>query len=223
MYQAIRLVAVTALSMAALTIQHASAQYRASVGCSADKIDSLNTAASLEDLECKCFNKCPSSTTSSPTTTRKFRTYEGRDIDGTDYKIIKGVNFEACISQCKSEDECVAYSFDKWNRYCFLKNRVPSILRIEPNSIVGVVTGTSPAVSSSSVVMERFGNKAFPDAGYRQVAVASYNGCSATCMNEDKCEVFTFRKSDKVCNLIARPGEWWPDSSADSGVKRQIP
>jgi len=212
------------LSMAAaFTIQHASAQYRASVGCSADKIDSLSAAASLEELECKCFNKCTSSTASPPTTTRKFRTYEGRDIDGTDYKIIKDINFEACISQCKGEDQCVAYSFDKWNRYCFLKNRVPSTLRIEPNSIVGVIAGASPAVSSSSVVIERYGNKAFPDSGYRQVAVASYDGCSATCMNEDKCEVFTFRKPDKVCNLIARPGEWWPDSSADSGVKRQMP
>jgi len=68
MCSAIRLFAVTALSMAAaFTIQHASAQYRAGVGCSRDKIDSLSEAASLEELECKCFNKCgPSSTVSLP-------------------------------------------------------------------------------------------------------------------------------------------------------------
>ncbi|WP_420737772.1 hypothetical protein [Bradyrhizobium japonicum] len=63
----VRLFAVTALSMAAaFTIQHANAQYRASVGCSADKIDSLSEAASLEELECKCFNKCPLPTVSPP-------------------------------------------------------------------------------------------------------------------------------------------------------------
>ena len=40
----------------------------------------------------------------------------------------------------------------------------------------------------------------------RRVAVA-VQWVRATCMNEDKCEVFTFRKPDKMCNLIARPGE----------------
>ncbi|MDF0519029.1 hypothetical protein P0R31_17480 [Bradyrhizobium yuanmingense] len=56
----VRLFAVAALGMATVfTIQHASAQYRASVGCSAEKIDSLSEAASLEELECKCFNRCP--------------------------------------------------------------------------------------------------------------------------------------------------------------------
>jgi hypothetical protein len=57
---AFRLFVVAALSIAAaFTIQPASAQYRASVGCSAEKIDSLSEAASLEELECKCFNRCP--------------------------------------------------------------------------------------------------------------------------------------------------------------------
>ncbi|WP_370101239.1 hypothetical protein [Bradyrhizobium yuanmingense] len=57
--------AVAALGMATVfTIQHASAQFRAGVGCSAEKIDSLSEAASLEELQCKCFNKCPTPTPS---------------------------------------------------------------------------------------------------------------------------------------------------------------
>lgn len=70
---AIRLFAVTVLSIAAVfTVQRASAeyrtstQYRASVGCSAEKIDRLNAAATLKELECTCFNRCDVSTPPPP-------------------------------------------------------------------------------------------------------------------------------------------------------------
>jgi hypothetical protein len=206
----------------------AAAQFRASVGCPAEKIDNMSPNATLQDLECKCFNKCPSSAPPTPGSSqrineRRFTTYEGRDIDGHDYDRKIGVNFETCISHCKNDLQCVAYSFDKWNRYCFLKDAIPTVLRVEPNSIVGVVSSASPSVSASRVVIERYSNRIFNDPPFKQLQTASYKGCEDVCYSEDRCEVFTFVRADKLCKLIARPGEHFRENSTDSGVKRQKP
>lgn len=205
------------------------AQYRSSVGCPAAAV--LNPDISLAELQCKCFKKCPTlPTTDSPTTTsppvedpRRFKTVEGRDIDGNDYRRVTNVNFEACVSECKNDNQCVAFSFDKWNRYCFLKHVIPDTLRIEPNSIVGVISTASPRDSNAPVRIERFRKKAFPDTPYKQLPASSLEQCEAACNSEDKCEVLTYAKTQNLCKLIARPGEWWRDELADSGVKRQIP
>lgn len=199
------------------------AQYRASVGCSATTIDQLSPETSLSELQCRCFNRCSRPPSTSSVDHRLFKTVEGRDIDGNDYKTIRDVNFDACVSQCQSDNQCVAFSFDKWNRYCFLKHAIPATLRIEPNSIVGVISTASPNVSNAPLRIERYRRKAFPDAPYKQYQSASLEQCEATCYGEDRCEVLTYDRVQKTCKLIARPGEWWADASADSGVKRQVP
>lgn len=197
------------------------AQYRAAIGCSAEKIDSMKPTATLEELECTCFNKCSTPPPPRNDGERLFRTYEGRDINGSDYARIRNTNFEVCVGRCKNDKQCVAYSFDKWNRDCYLKHALPTSLRIEPNSIVGVISTASPAVSRDRVVIEKFYNKSFYDRAYREIANTSYNGCIDTCNREDKCEVLTFSKAASTCKLISRPAEWWADSSSDSGIKRQ--
>jgi hypothetical protein len=204
----------------------AQAQYRASVGCSDAKIDSMSAEASLDDLKCKCFDVCPdprSPPPQKPVDNRKFKFHEGRDIDGNDFRTLREVNLKECVDNCQGDGRCTSFSFDKWNRYCFLKQTNPMVLRVEPNSIVAVAATASPVQSRAPIVMERFYNRIFRDQPYREVRNTSYEECESHCRGDDRCEVYAHAKAERTCKLITRPGEWWRDTSADSGVKRQKP
>ena len=84
------------------------------------------------------------------------------------------VNYEQCVDACKADKRCSSFSFDKWNRYCFLKDTIPTEIRLEPSSIVAVMSGATPALSSAPRNSERFRNAAFYDQPYRQIHNSSY-------------------------------------------------
>jgi PAN domain len=214
----------------------AAAQYRAGIGCPAWKIDKMSAATSITQFECLCFNKCegqggqvevaPIPPTSVPLTLYHF--YEGNDIDGNDLAVYKNTNLEACTSECKREPACKAFSYDKWNRWCFLKNSNPHEIRVEPNSIVAVISSASPRVSSAPLYIEKYPEAKFDDEPYRTSSNVSFEDCSAECESDKSCEVFTHFKHSRKCNFIRRPGEYFHHlgserGSFDSGVKRQRP
>ncbi|MGH6815398.1 MAG: PAN domain-containing protein [Hyphomicrobiaceae bacterium] len=208
-------------------------QYRASVGCPPEKIDSLPPNSTLEDLQRACFGqvtppKPPPEPKGKdppppPPPPRYFNFHEGRDIDGMDFRRLTKVIFETCVQECQSDRQCHAFSFDKWNRYCFLKHVTPTTLRIEPNSIVAVISTASPATSFAPTEMQRYRGRVFPESGFQQTKVSSFEDCETACESNGRCEVFSFLKGSRACRLIARPGEYFRDANVDSGVKRQKP
>ena len=209
----------------------AAAQYRAGIGCSAWKIDQVSAASSIEDFECLCFNKCKSGSTPArpfEPPPAKYLFYEGKDIDGNDLAIQRSSSLELCSSACKERSGCRAFSYDKWNRWCFLKDTIPSEIRVEPNSIVAVISTASPRVSSEPLVIEKYPNAKFVDAPYRNVTDVSFNGCSLECERDANCEVFTHSSRSRQCELFRRPSEYFHQTGSNrgdynSGVKRQKP
>ncbi len=226
----------------------ARAQYRAAIGCEAVKIDEMSGPSGVlfDEIACKCFNKClapgasppPASSAVQPTRppaagvpqapsaladNRRFRMYEGRDVNGNDFKTLPGIDFSGCIDACRADRRCSSFSFDKWNRYCFLKNTVPTEVRIDPQSIVAVMSTATPVVSSAAVRIEKYANAIFYDPPFRQLSQSSYGACQSACESDNRCEVFSFIRSTRICRLIARPSEYFrsSDTDADSGVKRQ--
>jgi len=224
-----------------------SVDYRASVGCRDAKVDVLDdlTLAQYEqyvrDRRCKCLNICEASVlpnpapqpvtqpapqpTSQPASApRKFKIYEGRDLNGDDYSRANNVSQQACVKACSDDRRCVAFTWDKWNRVCFLKERVPSALRIDPQSISLVLASAGqPKVSSARAAMERFYKAEFKDKGYSEFQSPSFDRCEAACEREEKCEAFSYVKGPKLCKLISKPDEYFrlPSNTVDSGVKRQ--
>lgn len=153
-----------------------------------------------------------------------FRSYQNRDLDGGDIAKLRDVGAEnECADACRRNAQCRAYSFDKWNRYCFLKSSV-SALRLDPRSITGV-RGDLPAppAASAAIRMERHRGRSFPDTGYRTVAAGQLETCEATCRNEESCVAYTFRKAGGLCRLYAVADEYMPDAGSDSGAKVQEP
>ena len=219
---------------------------RRAVGCSPETIDKLPANSTLDDLQCQCFGRCtptpPGAGTGGdtarppppntyekpnhpqpPADTRRFRVIEGRDIDGHDISRLREVSFQACVSACQADRQCTAISFDKWNRWCYLKHTLPDVVRIEPNSIVAYLSSARPRDSTAPVVIENYRRRKFVDSGYQSTRGSSFEQCKRTCSADDRCEAFTFVKSEGLCRLIADPGEHFRDDGYDSGVKRQAP
>jgi hypothetical protein len=229
------------------------------LGCEGVKVDVNVDKLSLEQYQafvkerrCKCLkiqSECasvppvppgpaPDTERRAPANTRTFTIHDGRDIKGLDYRIEKNTSQDACIELCKKDNRCVAFSWDRWNDYCFLKKAVPSMMRIDPASMSAVVsTERQPSVSDAPIVMERFFNAEFRDKAYEPIKDSSFGDCERRCLNDKRCEVFTYETAAKLCRLIRRPYEYYrlgpkaekrtssdciPERvTACSGVKRQ--
>lgn len=205
--------------------------YRASVGCRDAKVDIVDdmTLAQYEqyvrDRRCKCLNICdkPSLETTGGTLPT-FRIYESYDLEGGDYRRINDVSQQTCSTYCGDDRRCIAFAWDKWNRVCFLKDRVPGSLRVDPQSVsVVLASARQPNVWSAPVVIERFRNAEFRDAAFNRIQGSSFERCQSACENNARCEAFSYVKGPQLCKLINKPDEYFRlnNNAVDSGVKRQ--
>ena len=145
------------------------------------------------------------------------------DLVGNDLRQVqdKGMESYNCENACEAEPLCRAYSFDKWNRMCFLKNAA-SLMRFDPQYSFGLKTGTQqPANASAAKIVERYRGKAFPGYGYLIHQQSDFDGCEERCKSDDRCATFTFKKNTQDCLLYDEPGAYSANKDADSGVKRQ--
>lgn len=126
-----------------------------------------------------------------------------------------------CERRCTQEERCVAYTFDEWNRVCFLKGAVGALL-LNARSISGVLSNLEqPVRSSEPIIIEKFNKKSFIDTGFYEVRASSFEGCSALCLADDFCSVFTFMAKGSQCRLYERSGEYFDRKGSTSGAKRQ--
>ena len=77
------------------------------------------------------------------------------------FERVPKVNDQQCVDACKADKRCSSFSFDKWNRYCFLKDTIPTEIRLEPSSIVAVMSGATSALSVRSKETRTFSQRCF--------------------------------------------------------------
>src|SRR5262245_48219486 len=157
----------------------------------------------------------------SPSVSAEFNVRDNRDPDGQDVRRINETTVEACALACIEEARCQAYSFDKWNRVCFLKTNVVA-LRLDPKSTTGVrqSLGKLPGIETPAR-MEPYPKRFFPGDGYRSFAASSVGVCKSTCFEDLNCVAYTLRKFEKICTLFKSTGEYFRNENADSGIKTQ--
>ncbi len=162
----------------------------------------------------------PPKTPEAPTIVN-FRTYDNRDLDGGDFGTFNNLDLQGCATACKIDTRCRAYSFDRWNRFCFLKSAI-GVLRMDPRSITSIrADAPKPAVSTTEITMQRFRGKAFPGAGYKTFKTAAFAACETACRNDEFCIAYTFQKKDLICRVYDTAGEYFTNAQADSGAKLQ--
>jgi PAN domain len=150
-----------------------------------------------------------------------FIAYSSRDMVGGDYHKQRGISQDQCENLCKKDSRCRAYSYDVWNRFCFLKSSV-NPLRLEPRSVTFVASGAAVTYDESEPVIQRRPQKAFPNESYLQANAQSYGDCSQRCLKDKRCEAFNFYQSSRRCNLIEKPKEYSDVWGAEIGIKVQV-
>lgn len=163
-----------------------------------------------------------------------FNRRDNRDIAGHDISIenygttgIPGLTLELCAQQCDTNSQCVAFSFDRWNSRCFLKNGIATSL-LEPSSTIGVKAPASlPNASNVEPVLSRYNQKRFRDDPIAQVNTSNFDACRDTCKANLHCVAFSYLRRASTgqtnCEMFKRSDGYYSDASVDSGVKRQNP
>jgi hypothetical protein len=151
---------------------------------------------------------------------KQFIIYPNRDIQGGDYQSFRGIDLSDCEPRCRADARCIAYSYDRWNRWCFLKEGLTP-LRIEPRSISGVRDDLQTSSASDELRMEEYHGKYFPDDPYDTMFNSSRLACKSTCKSATYCIAYSFFKASHQCKLFKVTGPYFPDASVDSGVKTQ--
>ena len=149
--------------------------------------------------------------------------YANHDLSGTDLRHTTGIEQQACFAACQSEPVCLAAVYDKWNRWCFLKNAVVK-MRYDPKYTAATRPYVpKPPEADSPLVVERFRRRAFPSSQGDVVRRAgSFDECAQRCRDSRSCAALTFSAQTEDCRLIENPGEYFPNETTDAGVKRQL-
>jgi hypothetical protein len=151
----------------------------------------------------------------------KFSVFDSGDLQGADIEKLSSASAQDCASACRKNPACRAYSYDKWNHYCFPKSSV-GVLRLEPRAVSGVIEGEpTPKKAASRITMEQYHGRAFPGARFKTLIVEQPEDCQEICRQEEACVAYTFLWTNSKCQLLGKAGEYFPNEDAESGGKKQ--
>jgi hypothetical protein len=201
----------------------------ATLGVACRKNPELRAVQAMIDQLNQITKSSPQSTNTTPVSPPvaasrgSFNTYNNFDMKTGDLRTLKKVELSACITSCESDTSCQAYSFDKWNQWCFLKSRVSTLI-LEPSAITGVRKSVeAPSQSDSGVRMDRRAAKSLEGTSSRSAAAKSQEFCEQTCERDAKCLGFTFSTRNQTCRLFDDISSFSSDKGSVSGVKTQYP
>jgi hypothetical protein len=158
---------------------------------------------------------------SAPPSGANYKSFDNLDIESSDVTKLKTADLKDCSSACRQKDSCKAYTFDKWNRVCYLKSNI-GVFKLNPRSSSGVREDVkAPNVSSGEIIMEHCHMKAFPGLGYKSTRVDKPETCELFCRTDELCVAYTFHSDQRSCQMFNSTDEYSSDNSAESGGKRQ--
>jgi invasion protein IalB len=151
-----------------------------------------------------------------------FQNYDNYDLTGPVNRMLKEVELQACSDACRSDNDCQAFSYNKWKRQCSLKHAAGSF-RFEPRSVSGLAESSpAPPSSKRSVVME-CSREAI--AGHSRSSstpeLSSFEQCRDSCQGDQQCVAFTFGENHNCTTFQTADGAS-ADAGVVSGVKRQL-
>ena len=151
-----------------------------------------------------------------------FSTYDNFDMFGGDLRKIPKIELKACVAACQADRQCSGYSFDRWNRYCYLKSTI-SALTFDPSSTAGLRAQGVPEFSKAEYRIDRRANKSLEGSSSVKIGISGVEDCDRNCAADKTCFGFTFEKPRGVCRAFSAISTFKPDRSATSGIKTQSP
>lgn len=165
--------------------------------------------------------------------TRNFTIRVNRDIYGEDIRSPDGsvgipdLDINACAARCDSAQSCVAFSFNRWNRWCFPKKKIVTA-QVNPRSIIAVKKPQKlPNVSGGASDIKIVHNHRFRGRPIARVTVSDLQACRAACADDSGCIAFNFLKTLRKavnCEMFGEVQEEYIDNpNADCGWKQDSP
>ncbi|WP_316226671.1 TIR domain-containing protein [Bradyrhizobium sp. SZCCHNS3052] len=149
-----------------------------------------------------------------------------QDIVQADGQVgIRNSDITACALQCDVNPACVAFSFDRWNKVCFLKRKIVTSV-LEPRSAIGIKKPLAlPNRSTLPVQIGIVHNHRFDARPIATANVSDLTACQVVCSGDRRCVAFSFLRGSgqaRTCQIFDNVQDAYiDDPSADSGWKEQ--
>jgi len=146
--------------------------------------------------------------------------YQSLQRPGGDYNNFYANNYEQCANACTRDSRCRAFDFDRRQKTCWLKDRVP-----RPVTNYDVVSGTKRSGGGNvgndvvgGIPMER--GRSRPGGDYTNFRAENGAQCAMECSKDPRCRAFDFNGNQRVCWLKDRVPAAVNGRNIVSGVKR---
>ena len=147
---------------------------------------------------------------------RQFERVENHDIIGFDYKTLSSVTEIECQTACQADASCRATTYNKKERFCFLKNDA-KLLVTNSDASAYVANELTADVLISSFVIAAGRDMAGGD--YKRIRKSNFIGCYLECETDDQCRAFAFVRRKNECWLKNNVGKVTAKSGVDLGVR----
>jgi hypothetical protein len=152
-----------------------------------------------------------------------FNFYNQFDMYGGDLQKLENLSLRECVAACQSDDNCPAYSYDRWYKFCYLKSSISALL-LDPTSISAARANLKePPASDLPVRFERANDRALTGSEYRDVKASTRKICENACQEDRRCVGYTFAKNNQTCQLFTHIKGFSSENDSFSGMKTQLP
>jgi hypothetical protein len=157
-----------------------------------------------------------------PKPQRQFALYENHDVFGNDIDVFPSDSLEQCQQACADNSQCSVFTFNAWNKKCFLKERGDD-LRLDPRATTGVSTELGPpSYRDSQVVMEYYHSYVMSGTRIGPPRVSNNRQqCESICWENDRCVAFSFDAADRACSMFDKADNRFARRGIESGSKVQ--
>jgi hypothetical protein len=156
---------------------------------------------------------------STPDTTapeRQFQYVANHDIIGFDYRTLSAVSERECQTACQVEASCRATTYNKKERFCFLKNDAKLLVTNTDASAYVAQELTADVMISTFVIAA---GKDMAGGDYKRLRQSNFISCYLECEVDTQCRAFSFVRRKSECWLKNRVGGVTSKTGVDLGVR----
>lgn len=146
---------------------------------------------------------------------RPFSILDNHDVVGFDYATLRNVSQQQCQQACSEDGHCNAVTYNKRERFCFLKDNAKILVK-NSDAFAMVVGPLSSQVKFSSFIIGS--GKDMPGSDYRSLKT-NFIGCYLECEVNSICRAFSYVRKKRECWLKHSIGPVSVKPGVDSGMK----
>jgi serine protease Do len=137
------------------------------------------------------------------------------DVLGFDYATIKNVSGQQCRSACEEDRSCLATTYNKKARFCFLKSDAVVLVK---NKNADASFHRSKDATIIRAPMSVYSSRDMVGGDYRLIKNSNFVGCAVECLTEKGCLAFTYVRKSATCWLKSQQGAISKQPGIELGV-----